>query len=92
MADEEGAKLLQNGTGTAKEGGAEAQGPVVPDRPLDANGNPILTEAEQLQLEIKNATLESLESTRRMIQFCNDAKEAGINTLVMLDEQGGKHL
>ncbi len=67
-------------------------GQAVPERQYDANGNPILTEAELLDLEIKNATLTSLESTRRMIQYCNAAKEAGINTLVMLDEQGGKQL
>ncbi|XP_070577770.1 synaptosomal-associated protein 25-like isoform X4 [Ptychodera flava] len=32
--------------------------------------------------------LESLESTRRMLQMAEESKEAGINTLVMLDEQG----
>ena len=31
---------------------------------------------------------QSLESTRRMRQLCEDSKEAGIRTLVALDEQG----
>ena len=30
----------------------------------------------------------SLESTRRMVQMLDESKEAGIKTLVMLDEQG----
>ncbi|KAK7464535.1 hypothetical protein BaRGS_00037927 [Batillaria attramentaria] len=30
----------------------------------------------------------SLESTRRMLSMCEESKEAGIKTLVMLDEQG----
>jgi synaptosomal-associated protein 25 len=30
----------------------------------------------------------SLESTRRMLLLCEESKEAGIKTLVMLDEQG----
>ena len=32
--------------------------------------------------------IQSLESTRRMRQLCEDSKEAGIRTLVALDEQG----
>jgi synaptosomal-associated protein 25 len=32
--------------------------------------------------------LKSLESTRRMLLLCEESKEAGIKTLVMLDEQG----
>ncbi|KAL7677287.1 hypothetical protein ACOME3_003523 [Neoechinorhynchus agilis] len=41
-------------------------------------------------LTVKATTIadESLESTRRMLQMCEDSKEAGIKTLVMLDEQG----
>ncbi|KTF73015.1 hypothetical protein cypCar_00046322, partial [Cyprinus carpio] len=31
---------------------------------------------------------ESLESTRRMLQLVEESKDAGIRTLVMLDEQG----
>ncbi len=29
-----------------------------------------------------------MESTRRMLLLCEESKEAGIKTLVMLDEQG----
>ena len=33
-------------------------------------------------------TDESLESTRRMMNLCAEAKDAGIKTLVALDDQG----
>ncbi|TWW69172.1 Synaptosomal-associated protein 25-B [Takifugu flavidus] len=33
----------------------------------------------------------SLESTRRMLQLVEESKDAGIRTLVMLDEQGAVH-
>nr|XP_006822037.1 PREDICTED: synaptosomal-associated protein 25-like isoform X3 [Saccoglossus kowalevskii] len=46
------------------------------------------TELEILQDKADRATDESLESTRRMLQMAEESKEAGINTLVMLDEQG----
>ncbi|CAF0995092.1 unnamed protein product [Didymodactylos carnosus] len=48
----------------------------------------ILTEEEQILLSIDQGVHESLESTRRMIALCDESKEAGIRTLVMLDEQG----
>ncbi|CAF4751154.1 unnamed protein product [Rotaria sp. Silwood1] len=47
-----------------------------------------LTEEEQILLAIDQSVHESLESTRRMLTLCDDSKEAGIRTLVMLDEQG----
>ncbi|XP_062587262.1 synaptosomal-associated protein 25-like isoform X7 [Saccostrea cucullata] len=40
------------------------------------------------QETLDNANQESLESTRRMLNMCEESKEAGIKTLVMLDEQG----
>ncbi|XP_077997500.1 synaptosomal-associated protein 25-like isoform X2 [Glandiceps talaboti] len=46
------------------------------------------TELEILQQKSDQVTDESLESTRRMLQMAEESKEAGINTLVMLDEQG----
>lgn len=46
------------------------------------------TELENLQLQANARTDESLESTRRMLAMCEESKEAGITTLVMLDEQG----
>ncbi|XP_046371738.1 synaptosomal-associated protein 25-like isoform X6 [Haliotis rufescens] len=46
------------------------------------------SELQDLQMQANMATDESLESTRRMLQMCEESKEAGIMTLVMLDEQG----
>ncbi|CAF1287780.1 unnamed protein product [Adineta steineri] len=48
----------------------------------------LLTEEEQVLLAMDQTVHESLESTRRMLTLCEDSKEAGIRTLVMLDEQG----
>ena len=41
-----------------------------------------------LQLNINEKTDETLESTRRMMDMCGEAKAAGIKTLVALDDQG----
>ena len=49
---------------------------------------PALTELESLQLKCNSVTDESLESTRRMKGMCEEAKDCGIKTLVMLDDQG----
>jgi synaptosomal-associated protein 25 len=49
---------------------------------------PPKTELEQLQFQANQVTDESLESTRRMLMLCDESKEAGIRTLVALDEQG----
>ena len=56
----------------------------------DINGvaPPPKTELEELQLKAHAVTDESLESTRRMLTLCDESKEAGIRTLVALDEQG----
>lgn len=55
-----------------------------------ANGEPprILTEEEQILVSIDQGVHESLEATRRLLGLCEESKEAGIRTLVMLDEQG----
>nr|XP_056701842.1 synaptosomal-associated protein 25-like [Euleptes europaea] len=54
---------------------------------MAANG---MTESEQeaLQSRINQVTNESLDSTRRMVHLVEETKDAGIRTLVMLDEQG----
>ncbi|XP_077522075.1 synaptosomal-associated protein 25kDa isoform X7 [Amblyomma americanum] len=52
-----------------------------------ANGGGELT-AQMLQQKIDDGTTESLERTRNMIALCEESKEAGIRTLVALDEQG----
>ena len=49
-----------------------------------ADDGPPLSELESLQLNINNKTDESLESTRRMKQMCEEAKDSGIKTLVRL--------
>ncbi|VDM46508.1 unnamed protein product [Toxocara canis] len=43
---------------------------------------------KDLNVYIDSATNDSLEATRRMMQLCEESKEAGIKTLVMLDDQG----
>ncbi|XP_031435948.1 synaptosomal-associated protein 25-B isoform X1 [Clupea harengus] len=45
-------------------------------------------ELEGLQEKADAMTDESLESTRRMLALVEESKDAGIRTLVMLDEQG----
>ncbi|KAL8219925.1 UNVERIFIED_CONTAM: hypothetical protein K2H54_036348 [Gekko kuhli] len=45
-------------------------------------------EQEALQCRINQVTNESLDSTRRMVHLVEETKDAGIRTLVMLDEQG----
>ncbi|XP_022653447.1 synaptosomal-associated protein 25-like isoform X1 [Varroa jacobsoni] len=52
------------------------------------NMNPDEMTGEQLQQRIANGAQDSLESTRRMLALCDESKEAGIRTLVALDEQG----
>lgn len=56
----------------------------------DAPAEPVqpTTELGQLQLKAEQVTDESLEATRRMLAMCDESKEAGIRTLVGLDEQG----
>ncbi|XP_076464291.1 synaptosomal-associated protein 25-like isoform X1 [Babylonia areolata] len=46
------------------------------------------TELQELQMQANIVTDESLESTRRMLSLCEEAEDAGIKTIVMLDEQG----
>lgn len=46
------------------------------------------TDLHEIQLQMNSTTDESLESTRRMLALCEESKDAGIRTLVMLDEQG----
>ncbi|CAG2168498.1 unnamed protein product [Oppiella nova] len=45
-------------------------------------------ELEELQLKASKTADESLESTRRMLSLCDESNDAGIRTLVALDEQG----
>ncbi|XP_041352440.1 synaptosomal-associated protein 25-like isoform X1 [Gigantopelta aegis] len=45
-------------------------------------------EARELMVQIEDNVNESLESTRRMLQYCEESQDAGIKTIVMLDAQG----
>ncbi|XP_063919554.1 synaptosomal-associated protein 25 isoform X6 [Zophobas morio] len=55
--------------------------------PAAENGAP-RTELQELQLRAGQVTDESLESTRRMLQYCEESSEAGTKTLEALDHQG----
>ncbi|CAF1496531.1 unnamed protein product [Rotaria magnacalcarata] len=52
------------------------------------NDETMRNELSSIQMQMNQTTNESLESTRRMLALCDESKEAGIRTLVMLDEQG----
>jgi len=52
------------------------------------NDETMRNELSSIQMQMNQTTNESLESTRRMLGLCEESKEAGIRTLVMLDEQG----
>ncbi|XP_025104783.1 synaptosomal-associated protein 25-like isoform X6 [Pomacea canaliculata] len=54
----------------------------------DLSDHEMRSELQELQMQANLVTDESLESTRRMLALCEESKEAGIKTLVMLDEQG----
>lgn len=49
---------------------------------------PPRTELQELQYRAGQVTDESLESTRRMLQMCEESEEAGTKTLTMLNDQG----
>ncbi|XP_017332296.1 synaptosomal-associated protein 25-B [Ictalurus punctatus] len=53
-----------------------------------ADENDMRNELTNLQERADQLTDDSLESTRRMLQLVEESKDAGIRTLVMLDEQG----
>lgn len=43
---------------------------------------------EEMTMRANAVTDESLESTRRMLQMAEESKQTGVNTMVMLDQQG----
>jgi synaptosomal-associated protein 25 len=55
---------------------------------MNEDNNPQGSELSELQFRANKNTDESLESTRRMLQLCDESKEAGFRTLMGLDEQG----
>uniref|UniRef100_A0A6G1SG83 Synaptosomal-associated protein n=1 Tax=Aceria tosichella TaxID=561515 RepID=A0A6G1SG83_9ACAR len=60
--------------------GPVAAMPAEPEKPA--------TELDLLKMRADAVTDDSLEATRRMLALCDESKEAGIRTLVGLDEQG----
>lgn len=67
---------------------SKKEAPANQAQPAPAEPEVPQTELGQLQFKANNITDESLESTRRMLALCDESKEAGIRTLVGLDEQG----
>ncbi|XP_070776287.1 synaptosomal-associated protein 23-like isoform X2 [Enoplosus armatus] len=55
--------------------------------PKDSSNMEDMT-VEQMTMRANQVTDESLESTRRMLQMAEESKQTGVNTMVMLDEQG----
>ncbi|GFS25523.1 synaptosomal-associated protein [Elysia marginata] len=56
---------------------------------MEEGGEPKpLTEDDILRQQIETDTNESLESTRRMLNMCEETQDIGVKTIVMLDEQG----
>ncbi|KAK9959612.1 hypothetical protein ABG768_009725 [Culter alburnus] len=53
-----------------------------------ADDSDMRNELTDMQAKADQLADESLESTRRMLQLVEESKDAGIRTLVMLDEQG----
>jgi len=54
-----------------------------------AAGNPEMrSELQEIQMQMNSVTDESLESTRRMLNLCEESQEVGIKTLTVLDAQG----
>ncbi|XDV42887.1 hypothetical protein PO909_011474 [Leuciscus waleckii] len=53
-----------------------------------ADDSDMRNELSDMQARADQLGDESLESTRRMLQLVEESKDAGIRTLVMLDEQG----
>uniref|UniRef100_A0A8C4N3V5 Synaptosomal-associated protein n=1 Tax=Eptatretus burgeri TaxID=7764 RepID=A0A8C4N3V5_EPTBU len=45
-------------------------------------------ELQDIQMKANQLTDESLESTRRMMQMAEETQDTGVNTIVMLSEQG----
>ncbi|XP_039993099.1 synaptosomal-associated protein 23-like isoform X2 [Xiphias gladius] len=43
---------------------------------------------EEMTMRANQVTDESLESTRRMLQMAEESRQTGVNTMVMLDQQG----
>ncbi|CAC5387394.1 unnamed protein product [Mytilus coruscus] len=56
--------------------------------PASNSDDNMRSELENLQMQANAKTDESLDSTRRMLQMCEESQDVGIKTIVMLDAQG----
>lgn len=58
------------------------------EMPASNSDDNMRSELENLQMQANAKTDESLDSTRRMLQMCEESQDVGIKTIVMLDAQG----
>ncbi|XP_052106089.1 synaptosomal-associated protein 25-like isoform X5 [Mytilus californianus] len=58
------------------------------EMPASNSDDNMRSELETLQMQANAKTDESLDSTRRMLQMCEESQDVGIKTIVMLDQQG----
>jgi synaptosomal-associated protein 25 len=57
---------------------------------MQSNGERNGDELDGIKTQMNKTTNESLESTRRMVGLVAESQEVGVNTMVMLDDQGEK--
>ena len=57
---------------------------------MQSNGERNGDELDGIQRQMNATTNESLESTRRMLGLVTETQEVGVNTMIMLDDQGEK--
>ncbi len=55
---------------------------------MQSNGERNRDEVNEIQIRIHQTTNESVESTRRMVGLVAESQDIGVNTMVMLDDQG----
>lgn len=58
------------------------------EMPASNSDDNMRSELENLQMQANAKTDESLDSTRRMLQMCEESQDVGIKTIIMLDAQG----
>ncbi|XP_056021488.1 synaptosomal-associated protein 25-like isoform X10 [Ostrea edulis] len=56
--------------------------------PASNSDDDVHRDLQNVQMQCNQATDESLESTRRMLNMCEESQDVGIKTIVMLDQQG----
>lgn len=56
--------------------------------PASNSDDDMRRDLQNIQMQSNQVTDESLESTRRMLNMCEESQDVGIKTIVMLDQQG----